>query len=234
MSNIAGKAYAMNVITPQSMLTYYISKIIFKVAQLSVFQSKLGGLATLSLIHYARWAVIGRKQFPHLSKEQPRENLNYNYMLFFSNFNGSWEQYVDSFHKAIPSGLDLLWRNNVKYPKSVPLQPFHAYINFNQMWTSHYYSAYPIAASNDVKSAKKVRKELTGLAEKMDDLSDNEFKEAYEDMLLDLQHHISTMEDTPVISLASQAVKNRRNKYKAKTVLKAKNISPLKQTTAND
>lgn len=233
MSNIAGKAYAMNVVTPQTWLTYIVSKIIFTVAGWSIFKSKLGGLATLSLIHYARWVLIGKNQFPHLAPDQPKEDLNYNYMLFFSNFNGSWEQYVDSFHKAIPSGLDLLWRNNVKYPKSVPLRPFHAYINFNQMRTNHYYNAYPIAASNDVKSAKCVRKALVTLTNKVDSLSDEEFKTAYEDMLLGIQHNVSTMEDTPVISLANQAVRNRRSKYSAVTALKAKNVSQLKQT-AND
>ena len=33
-------------------------------------------------------------------------------------------------------------------------------MNDNQLWTSHYYSAYPMAASNDVKAARQVKDEL--------------------------------------------------------------------------
>ena len=105
MSNIAGKAYAMNVITPVRWYLAWFNRLIFKIAANPSF---LQGLISLSLIHYARWAVIGRNKFPHFEEEnQPKEDLNYSYMLFCSNFNGSWDQYVDSFTFAIPSGLDL-------------------------------------------------------------------------------------------------------------------------------
>src|SRR4051812_3511381 len=93
MSNIAGKAYAMNVITPIQWYLGWLNKLIFWVAL--AMPSTLRGLTTLSLIHYARWVIIGRTQFPHLDPAQPKEKLHYSYMLFFSNFNGSWDQYVD-------------------------------------------------------------------------------------------------------------------------------------------
>jgi len=232
MSNIAGKTFAMNVITPIKGVNFYINKVIFWFANTKLASSRLGGLATLSLIHYARWVLIGKDQFPHLHPDQPKEDLHYNYMLFHSNFNGSWDQYVDSFHKAIPKGLDLLWRKNVKYPGSVPLQPFHAYINFNQIWTSHYYSAYPSAAVNDVKSAKKVKTALVALTDKVETLSDQAFKAAYDEMLIDLQHDVSVMEDTPVVSLASQAVKDRRAKYQETISMNSDKVIPI-QRTAN-
>ena len=155
MSNIAGKAYAMNVITPIRWYTAWINKLIFLVTPL--IPNVLNGLLTLSLIHYARWVIVRPNQFPRLSPDQPKEDLKYTYMFFFSNFNGSWAQYVDSFSSAIPTGLDAFWKWNVKYPKSIPMEPFHAYITFNQFATDHYFNAYPMAASNDVKSAKRVR-----------------------------------------------------------------------------
>ena len=158
MSNIAGKAYAMNVITPIRWYTVWLNKLIFWIALKK--PSTLRGLITLSLIHYARWVIIGKNQFPHLDPKQPKEELNYSYMLFFSNFNGSWDQYVDSFTFAIPGGLDLFWKWNIRYPKSVPLTPFHDYIRYNQVETIHYYNAYPLAASNDVKSAMVLKDAL--------------------------------------------------------------------------
>lgn len=203
MSNIAGKAYAMNVITPIRWYMTWINKVIFWVAQKR--PSTLKGLMTLSLIHYARWVIIGRNQFPHLSPHQPKEKLNYSYMLFFSNFNGSWAQYVDSFTFAIPSGLDLFWKWNIRYPKSVPLTPFHSYIQFNQIQTDHYYTAYPLASANDVKAASRVKTALIDFNERSADAEPEEFMKQYKALLRGLQYDLGDMQPTPIVSLAEQA-----------------------------
>jgi hypothetical protein len=213
MSNIAGKAYAMNVITPIRWYKVWINRLIFKIALSK--PSTLKGLITLSLIHYARWVIIPRNAFPHLDPSQPKENLNYAYMLFFSNFNGSWDQYVDSFTFAIPSGLDLFWKWNVRYPKSVPLTPFHNYIRHNQIDTSHYYSAYPMASSNDVKSAKKLKKALIDFNATSSNKTSDEFLEDYNRLLNHLQHDFGEMRPTPIVSLAAHAVKERFLKSQA-------------------
>jgi len=213
MSNIAGKAYAMNVVTPVRWYTAWLNKVIFWVALKK--PSTLSGLLTLSLIHYARWTIIGRKQFPHLSPEQPKEKLRYSYMLFFSNFNGSWDQYVDSFTFAIPSGLDMFWKWNIRYSKSVALTPFHRYIRYNQVETIHYYSAYPLATSNDVKSAKAVRLALAGFDKTVDDGSDEEFMGRYRALLRGLQHDLGDMYPTPIVSMSAYQVE-RRNRWHAR------------------
>ncbi len=228
MSNIAGKSYAMNVITPISGWVYYINRMKFAAVQFSISKrlgnvgffgklvptlvtdfiyNKLKGLLTLSLIHYARWTII--KEFPHLEPSQPRENLKYHYMLFFSNFNGSWTQYVDSFHMSIPSGLDLLWNKNIKYPNSIPLQPFHNYITFNQIWTNHYYNAYPMAASNDIKGAQELKDALASFISASDDDDAEAFQKRYEKLLLDQQRNLGLMEPTPIVSLSADAVMER-------------------------
>ncbi len=207
MSNIAGKAYAMNVITPIPWYKVWLNRLIFWAAL--KIPNVLNGLLTLSLIHYARWVIIPRDKFPRLDPSQPKEDLNYSYMLFFSNFNGSWDQYVDSFTFAIPSGLDLFWKMNVKYPKSVPLTPFHNYIQHNQIDTAHYYNAYPMAASNDVKSAKNVKKALIDFNAASSNKSPDEFLEDYNKLLNQLQNDFGEMRPTPIVSLAAQAVKER-------------------------
>src|SRR5580698_320012 len=166
MSNIAGKAYAMNLLTPIKGAMVPINKLIFWVLGKPLFSGSLRGLLTLSLIHYARWVILRAKDFPRLDPSQPKEDLRYGYQLFFSNFNGNWEQYVDSFAAAIPSGLDALWFKNVGWPTAVPEQPFHAYVSDNQVWTDYYYNAYPMASSNDVKAAKSVKAALCELVAK--------------------------------------------------------------------
>lgn len=217
MSNIAGKSYAMNVITPIKWYMVPINKIIFWLAGTKIFSSRLNGLITLSLIHYARWAIVKPKEFPRLDESQPEEDIRYTYMFFFSNFNGSWEQYVDSFSSAIPNGLDLLWYKNVNYPNSLPLHSFHDYIFHNQIWTNHYYSAYPLASSNDVKAAKRVKNELISLIDKSNGVTAKEFKNYYDATLRTLQNDLSKMEKTPIVSLAAQAVMDRRKEESAHT-----------------
>lgn len=206
MSNIAGKSYAMNVITPIKRWRVFINQTIFYLAKTPLLSSRFNGLLTLSLIHFARWVILKPNQFPRLSDEQPKESLKCCYMLFFSNFNGSWAQYVDSFHMAIPKGLDLLWYKNVRYPNSVPLQPFHSYILHNQIWTGHYYNAYPMAASNDVKAAVALKDALDQFIPTIDTLSDDEFAQSYNKLLFENQRHLGMMSSSPVVSVAAQSV----------------------------
>ena len=210
MSNIAGKAYAMNVITPLRWYSRWVTRITFWIA--GRFKSTVTGLLTLSLIHYARWVLVTPSQFPRLASDQPKEDLKYTYMLFFSNFNGSWDQYVDSFSSAIPTGLNMFWILNVKYPKSVPMLPFHRYITSNQIWTDYYYNAYPMASSNDVKSAKRVRDGLLQFSACVENSDPEAFTQKYNRLLLDLQHDLSQMGPNPIVSLSASAVERRLNR----------------------
>jgi hypothetical protein len=209
MSNIAGKAYAMNLITPLQRWQTPVNRLAFWAVGTPVLAFSLRGLSTLSMIHYARWVFLRASDLPRLSEEQPKETLHYDYMMFFSNFNGSWAQYVDSFSAAIPSGLNLLWFMNVGWPKSVPETPFHEYVAKNQVWTNHYYSAYPLAASNDVKAGSKVRKRLVDFVHQMRRGSAEHFAENYGRMLRGLQGELSIMDVSPAVSMAAQAIEER-------------------------
>ncbi len=200
----------MNVITPLRWYTAWFTKLTFWVA--GKRPSTILGLVTLSLIHYARWVVINPSQFPRVAPDQPQEDLKYNYMMFFSNFNGSWDQYVDSFSSAIPKGLDAFWVLNVKYPRSIPMLPFHRYITSNQIWTDHYYNAYPMAASNDVKAAQRVKNGLLAFIDETKNSSADEFQQQYNKLLIGLQHDVSQMGPNPIVSLSAWAVEDRLRK----------------------
>jgi len=210
MSNIAGKAYAMNAVTPMRWYTAWWNRVFFWIAYKR--PATTAGLVTLSLIHYARWVIIMPGQLPRLSSEQPREDVKYAYMIFFSNFNGSWNQYVDSFSSAIPGGLDLFWFGSIKYPKSVPMLPFHRYITSNQIWTDYYYNAYPMATSNDVKAAQRIKTSLLSFISDSQNSTAAEFQEKYNRLLITLQHDISQMGPNPVVSLSASAVERNQAK----------------------
>ena len=160
MSNIAGKAYGMNVITPMHWWATWFQNLIFMLSR--ALPKTLGGLLNLSLIHFARWVLIRREQWPAGDNGKPA--LQHDYMLFCSNFNGTWDQYIDAFADGIPTGLDLFWYTSLKYPNSIPITPFKSYIVHNQFHTNYYYNATPGSAQRDIKAALNVLAELKKLA----------------------------------------------------------------------
>ena len=149
MSNIAGKAYGMNVITPMPVWMTWLQRFIFLLSR--AFPITLAGLLNLKLIHFARWVLVKRDQWPAGPEGKP--TLKRDYMLFFSNFNGTWDQYIDAFADGIPGGLDLFWYSSTKYPHSVPITPFKNYIRANQIDTNYYYNATPGSGQRDMMGA---------------------------------------------------------------------------------
>jgi hypothetical protein len=115
------------------------------------------------LYSFARWVVVKRHKFPRLSEKQPEEHLHYDYLLFFSNFNGTWNQYIDAFADVLSNGLNLIWRWSAKFPGSRPVTAFKRYIALVQFDTDYYYVAYPRATANDVKAPHRVNAALETL-----------------------------------------------------------------------
>ena len=56
-------------------------------------------LHQLSFIHYAHGAVI-----PRFPDGGTGERLHHTYVLFESNFNGAWDEYIDAFSEVVPTG----------------------------------------------------------------------------------------------------------------------------------
>src|ERR1700686_4628809 len=119
MSNVAGKAYAMNVVTPMRPILTWINRAVFMASR--AIPSSLLGLLGLSIIHFARWVIIKRDQWP--DHGQGKQKLRNDYMLFCSNLNGTWDQYIDAFSDGIPSGLDFFWYSARYNPTRSPLHP---------------------------------------------------------------------------------------------------------------
>lgn len=106
-------------------------------------------LLRLSFIHVAHWVVLDRLP-------GQRERSRYTYLLFMSNFNGSWREYIDAFSTAIPGRMALLWGTSYGFPGARPPLPFVRYIERNQLTPAHYYSAYPEATATEIASALRI------------------------------------------------------------------------------
>ena len=209
MSNVTGKAYAMNVVTPMRPCWTWLNRTLFMVAR--AIPTTLAGLLGLSIIHFARWVIIKRDQWPDLG--QGKQSLQNDYMLFCSNFNGTWDQYIDAFSDAIPGGLDLLWYCSTRYPHSIPISPFKSYIRVNQIDTDYYYDSVPGAAQRDVKAALRIRRAILDLAAKHASLSPADFRKAYVAALLEVQNDLGYQGEAPVASLDTQIAEEHRVDY---------------------
>lgn len=200
MSNIAGKAYAMNVVTPVSTWLSGVQRLIFMISR--SLPSQLGGLLGLRLIHFARWVIIRRDQWPDLG--QGEQKLSYDYVLFCSNFNGTWDQYIDAFSDGIPGGLDLFWYASIKYPHSIPITPFKDYIVYNQIDTEYYYNATPGASQYDIKSALAVLAEIRHLQTIHATAEPASFAAAFRKSLIKVQNHLGSQGIAPTASLDTE------------------------------
>src|ERR1700753_4271106 len=133
MSNINGKVYAMNAITPMKpWKTWILRGFFFLLGHIKPLQQDL---INLSFIEFARWVVLPRNRFPYLGNGQQREQLQYAYILFFSNLNAAWTQYIDAFSAVLSRGLNFIWRWSEKFPGSVPVTAFKDYITHCQFDT---------------------------------------------------------------------------------------------------
>jgi hypothetical protein len=197
MSNINGKVYAMNAITPMKpWKTFVLRAIFFALLHVKRLQQDL---INLSFIEFARWVIVPRQRFPYLGSGQVKEDLKYDYLLFFSNFNGTWNQYIDAFSAVLSKGLNLVWRWSEKFPGSVPVTLFKEYIARVQFDTDYYFTAYPHATANDLKSAHVVQASLDSLVQSSEKYTPEEFRSAYLNFVIQVQAHLGATGQPPIV-----------------------------------
>ena len=88
-----------------------------------------GSLIGISTIHFVRWLVIddGRR------------------LMMVSDYDGSWESYIDEFAEMILSGLDAIWDTAHGYPPdgARDLPAFKRFLRSHQVPSEVFFSAYP-------------------------------------------------------------------------------------------
>lgn len=197
MSNINGKVYAMNVVTPMKPWKTWILRVAFWA--LGAFKSLQGDLIQLKFIQFARWVIVPAGDFPYLGGRQKRESLRYDYLFFFSNFNGTWNQYIDAFSAVLSSGLNKIWRWSEKFPGSKPVTPFKSYITSVQYDTDYYFSAYPEATLNDVEAAHLVNTAFESLCLAASSQTPDGFSQSYRQFVIASQSHLGSTGEAPAV-----------------------------------
>jgi hypothetical protein len=88
-----------------------------------------GSLVGISTIHFVRWILLdnGRR------------------LMMVSDYDGTWEAYIDEFAEMILSGLNAIWETSLGYPPdgAGDLPAFKQFLRNHQVPSELFYSAYP-------------------------------------------------------------------------------------------
>jgi hypothetical protein len=151
---------------------------------LRVPRSKPSKIQQLSFIHFARWIIIRR--IPDLG-QPPEQQLRQKLLMFESNYNGGFDQYIDGFAYVLGSGMSMIWGTSYGFPGHFPVTPFKNYIQSNEFTADHYYSAYPDATVTMITSALTVKKAVAEFSARAETLTPNQFAKAYRELLTKIQ-----------------------------------------------
>ncbi len=133
-------------------------------------------------IYYVRWAVF--REFSE------GERKRYTYLLFESNFDIPWQQYIDAFAYVIPKDIRVIWGRGFAFPGPPPAEPLKRWIAMNSLEGGHYTSAYPEASVKMTMSALEARERCETLAKEAKGLSPAQFRKAFDAAVGDLQRHL--------------------------------------------
>lgn len=137
------------------------------------------GIHALSFIHFVRFAVI--RKLP----DGPR--LRHPILLFESNYNGSFDNYIDTFSESVPKEMEWFWGTSYGFPGPLPCTPFKAYIDQNEFAMGHYYRAYPDASVAMIVSALALHEPHRRFRAQAVELEPEEFARAYRAFVTDHQ-----------------------------------------------
>jgi hypothetical protein len=114
-----------------------------------------GKLGSIDSIHCARWIPIDRGRR----------------LLFFSNYDGSWESYLGEFVDKLPFWLTAVWSNTEDFPTTTDRfggngardeEWFKRWTRTRQHYTHLWYAAYPNLSVQNVNDNAALREGLTG------------------------------------------------------------------------
>lgn len=108
-----------------------------------------GFLANINTIHFARWVLL------------PGSNR----LMFFSNYGGSWESYLEDFITKASAGLTGVWSNTAEFPRTHWLfsdgardgDRFKRWARRQQVPTLFWYSAYPELNTQRIRANSRIR-----------------------------------------------------------------------------
>jgi len=133
---------------------FLLKAVLWVIDLMARFKFNQGNLGGITTIHFARWVI-----FDHGRR-----------LLFFSNYDGSWESYLGDFIDKAHTGLTGVWSNTKGFPKTENLvnlgatdeERFKSWTRDHQVTTQLWYSAYPELTVRNIQHNAKI---CAGLAQ---------------------------------------------------------------------
>ncbi|WP_257451791.1 hypothetical protein [Archangium lipolyticum] len=127
-------------------------------------EGKLGGIEG---IHFARWVLV--KDGQEGGKRRLLRRAKYR-VLFFSNYDGSWESYLGSFVDRASIGLTTIWCNTEGFPRTRLLrrpfrlelgadreEAFKQWVRQHQVPTQAWFTRHPDKSISNIANNREIR-----------------------------------------------------------------------------
>lgn len=119
------------------------------IGELRAGSSRPGFLNRIGTIHFARWILLP----------------NSDRLVFLSNYDGSWQSYLEDFIARLREGLTSVWSNTRDFPKTTSLflggardgARFKRWARRQQVPTRFWYSAYPELTTSRIRANAAIR-----------------------------------------------------------------------------
>lgn len=134
---------------------WFTARLIFWIiGQLVAKQYRPGFLSDIGTIHFARWVTVPGTHD----------------LLFFSNYDASWESYLEDFITKAHAGLTGVWSNSIGFPYTENLiqkgatdgERFKRYARQSMVPTRFWYCAYPTLTTTEIRTNAAIRLGLSG------------------------------------------------------------------------
>jgi hypothetical protein len=130
--------------------------VIHALARVYYVNGDLGGITS---IHFARWVILLDKR----RVAKPRHRL-----IFFSNYDGSWDSYLGEFIDRASGGLTAVWQHTADFPKSERLkgkgaedeEAFKQWTRDHQIATQVWWTGVPDSTVQNVRDDVWIRRRL--------------------------------------------------------------------------
>jgi deferrochelatase/peroxidase EfeB len=136
-------------------IRWFTSRLVFwAVGEFASRYYRPGFLSDIGTIHFARWVT---------TPGAPD-------VLFLSNYDASWESYLEDFITRAHAGLTAVWSNSIGFPRTENLiqggatdgERFKRYARQSMVPTRFWYSAYPELTTTIIRSNAEIRRGLSG------------------------------------------------------------------------
>jgi hypothetical protein len=133
-----------------------------------------GELGGITAIHFARWVIVPDRRSLPVASDGRDVGRRRHRVLFFSNYDGSWESYLGEFIDRAAAGLTAVWSNTVGFPATRHLvcdgardeESFKQWTREHQVATQVWWSGVPDSTVRNVLDDLAVRRRLAeGLAD---------------------------------------------------------------------